>query len=121
MARHIPIRTVIRPSMTWLDACPYWLITKVQMADFLGVEVRQVDYLHCSGRIPQPIRLFVGPPRYSVPELRDWLRMGCQPIGEWIKLRRISGSIPKYEWGWRLNDLDFSKPPPMAKCVEPRA
>jgi hypothetical protein len=120
LARHIPIKTVIRPSRAWLAECTQWLITKEQMAEFLGVEVRQVRYLHASGRIPQPIRLFLGPPRYSVPELRDWLRMGCQPLSDWIKLRRISGNIPQYEWGWRLNDLDFANPPPMARCVEPR-
>ena len=121
MARHIPITSVIKPSKLWLDSCGLWLIDKHGMAKFLGVRLPQVQYLHNSGRIPQPIRFDFGPPRYSVPELRDWIRMGCPPIGEWIKLRGLSGNIPTYDWGFALRTLDFANPKPLARCVELRS
>jgi hypothetical protein len=119
VARHLPITSIIRPSMSWLDSCGLWLLGRKELAEFLAVRLPQVQYLHNSGRIPQPIRFDFGPPRYSVPELRDWVRMGCPPIGDWIKLRGLSGNIPKYEWGSPLRTLDFSSRV-VARCVEPR-
>lgn len=93
------LKTVLRPSLSWLDRCGYWLIDRRGMAEFLGVRLPQVQYLHNSGRIPRPIEFFCGPSRYAVPELRDWVRMGCPRVHDWIELRRVSGSLPGYRWG----------------------
>jgi hypothetical protein len=90
------------------------------MAEFLGVKVAQVQYLHSSGRIPRPVQLFCGPSRYVVPELRDWMRMGCPRISEWIEMRGVSGSLPVFRWGMPVRRFDVEAPRLPGQCVVPR-
>lgn len=115
------LRTVIRPSLDWLDRCGCWLIDRRGMAEFLGVKVSQVQYLHNSGRIPRPVQFFCGPSRYVVPELRDWMRMGCPRIQDWIELRGTSGSLPTYKWGITPRRFDCEVPHSVGVSIEPRA
>ena len=88
---------------------------------FLGVRLPQVQYLHNSGRIPRPIEFFCGPSRYAVPELRDWVRMGCPRVHEWIELRGVSGSLPVYKWGMSVRHFEHVQARPAAPFVQPRA
>lgn len=104
------LKTPIRPSLSWLDRCGCWLIDRRGMAEFLGVRLPQVQYLHNSGRIPRPVQFFCGPSRYVVPELRDWVRMGCPRIHEWIELRGVSGSLPSYKWGIAVRRFEGESP-----------
>lgn len=91
--------SVIRPSPKWLDECSRWLIDRRGMAEFLGIRINQVPGLHNSGRLPLPIRFANGPLRYAVPELSDWVRMGCPRIEEWMRIRGMSGSELAGNWG----------------------
>lgn len=112
------LKTLIRPSLSWLDRCGCWLIDRRGMAEFLGVRLPQVQYLHNSGRIPRPVEFFCGPSRFAVPELRDWVRMGCPRIHEWIELRGVSGSLPVYRWGMPVRRFDDTAPRLPGPCVD---
>lgn len=90
------------------------------MAEFLGVDLPQIQSLLYSGRIPRPVQFFCGPSRYAVPELRDWMRMGCPRIDEWIRIRGVSGSLPEYRWGTPPQLFDTAEPRPPGPCVEIR-
>jgi hypothetical protein len=119
-ARPFPMSVVIRPSLRWLDTCGLWLLDRRGMGTFLGVPVENVSRLHRSGRIPLPIRFNYGPLRYAVPELRDWVRMGCPRMDEWIALRGLSGNTLIGNWGRLPNRLDGEPVRPVGPAVEPR-
>lgn len=113
--------SVIRPSASWIRECQCWLIDRKGMAEFLGVTPTKIGNLHLTGRLPHPVRFRFGPPRYCVPELRDWLRMGCPPTREWIEIRGLSGSTPLDQSGF-LAPHRFEGEPSRAPglCVEVR-
>lgn len=111
----------MRPSLSWLDRCGCWLIDRRGMAEFLGVRLPQVQYLHNSGRIPRPVQFFCGPSRYVVPELRDWVRMGCPRIHEWLELRGVSGSLPVFKWGMPVREFSRETSRSVGPFVELRA
>ena len=59
------------------------LLTVGQVADFLGVSVRQVWNLRSQGLLPEPVRLGRSS-RWRRVELMAWVDAGCPTRAEWI-------------------------------------
>jgi hypothetical protein len=63
------------------------------MAQFLGVSIKVLQQVICSGRLPLRCRLSLGNcRRWSVLELLEWVEAGCPRVEKWMKMRGGSGS-----------------------------
>lgn len=49
-------------------------VTKSELADHLRMSTRQVELLVKNGRLPSPIRLSGGHPRWILGDVLEWLR-----------------------------------------------
>jgi predicted DNA-binding transcriptional regulator AlpA len=67
------------------------LLTADQAAALCGVSAATWYRMASAGRCPAPVRLSRGCVRWRAEELRDWIKGGCPPRGEW-EARRAAGN-----------------------------
>ena len=90
--RKIEFRNILKPSVEYLERCHALMLDTNGMSEFLGVPLKVMTQLVCTGRIPPPCRLGIGSGlRWNVLELLEWIEMDCPRRTEWIRLRRTSG------------------------------
>ena len=68
-----------------------------QVAEFLGVSVRQVWNLRTEGLLPQPVRLGRSS-RWRRSELIAWVDAGCPPQDEWVVLNLSASKSKEREY-----------------------
>ena len=69
-----------------------WLLSAIELAQFLNVPVAEIPHLDASGQVPAPLTID-GKKVWRAAEIRDWLRAGGPPRSIWswreaIRLRR---------------------------------
>lgn len=57
------------------------LVTRKELAEMLGLSVRQIYRLDSAGQLPPVVRLG-GAVRYRRQDIQDWLQLGCCSFGE---------------------------------------
>jgi len=63
------------------------LIDAGGLAELLGLSLRTVRRLDCSGKLPRPVRIG-GAVRWRVEEIAVWLQAGCPDRQQWETLRK---------------------------------
>jgi hypothetical protein len=91
--RPIEYTNIIKPSVDYLERCGTLLLDSHGMAAFLGMPVKKVAELRCSGRLPLPCRLGKCL-RWSVLELLRWIQDGCPRLDNWTTMRNSA------RWYW---------------------
>ncbi len=75
-------------------ACPQTVPLAVdakRLGSMLGLSVRTVRSMDSAGQLPRPVRLAGRSVRWSVDELRDWLKSGCPDRSTWERTRTGNG------------------------------
>ena len=92
-------KTILRPSIQYVEKCVTLMLNTGGVAEFLRVPRKKISYLVDTGRIPLPCRLGLGNClRWSVLELLEWVEAGCPGRDKWIEMRGSSGWCPAWRW-----------------------
>ena len=62
------------------------VVSAHELAEMLGLSVRTIRRLDCSGKLPRPVRIG-GAVRWRTEEITRWLAAGCPDRKEWEALR----------------------------------
>jgi prophage regulatory protein len=82
---------MIQPSAeSNLNAGEALLIDATGLARLLGLSLRTVRRLDCSGKLPRPVRIG-GAVRWRVEEVTAWLESDCPDREQWQTLRKSRG------------------------------
>ncbi len=65
-------------------------ISARELAELLGISLRQAWRLNCAGKLPRPIRLG-GSVRWNRQEIVDWFRAECPDRKTWEARKAVQG------------------------------
>ncbi len=63
------------------------LVAASELATLLGLSLRTVRRLDCSGKLPRPVRIG-GAVRWRVEEIAAWLEADCPSRRQWEAIRK---------------------------------
>lgn len=59
-----------------------WVMTKVELAQMLGVSTRHISAMNSAGKLPAPVR-FGRSVRWLAKEIQEWLAAGAPHRDRW--------------------------------------